>query len=174
MCAGSDFSLQRALGIRETEPLRGFFPGSRLQKLLSAAERTCLLYPADFRDDVSYCSHILGSDLGPMTRPLGGPLLKHVVGISWENASEMFCSLPDAIPAPRPPGAGWGRGVPCPPGRCPCPSGHGAFSSSAGSAGWGPAQPREDGVTQGLEGEVPGTSRLEPCPSGALREVMTV
>lgn len=80
-----------------------------------------LLYPADFREDVSYCSHILGSDLGPMTRPLGGPLLKHVVGISWENASEMFCSLPDAIQAPRPPWGGVGEGCVLPPREMPLP-----------------------------------------------------
>ena len=69
-----------------------------------------------------------------MTRPFGGPLLKHVVGISWKNASKMFCSPADTIPAPpRCPGPGGGAGgggmggvgVPCPPGYAPAPQGVG-------------------------------------------------
>lgn len=55
---------------------------------------------------------VLGCDPGQMTWPPGAPFLNPVVGISWENASEMSCILPAL--STQPPGEGVG---------CPAPLG---------------------------------------------------
>lgn len=81
MCAGSDFYLHCALMIREREPPLLPLAGG-YGKLLSAAEDAVPSgLTAERTAAVSW-----GLTLGSMTWPHGGPLLQHMVEISWKNA----------------------------------------------------------------------------------------
>lgn len=100
-----------ALMIPEREPLRATFLDGGFRNFPPVAKRTRFWHRADLGEGCPPSNHILGSDLGQVTRPLGAPLLKGVAGISWENVSKVFCTWPDTS---REEG-----GVPCVPGDTP-------------------------------------------------------